>query len=50
MKDFEKALYHHLEHEHADILASIRDEEKIPDEEAFYQVIDKFKQIHLYER
>ena len=50
LKDFEKALYHHLEHEHADILASIRDEEKIPDEEAFYQVIDKFKQIHLYER
>ena len=50
LKDFEKALYHHLEHEHADILASIRDEEKIPDEEAFYQAIDKFKQIHLYER
>ncbi|MGY3738967.1 F0F1 ATP synthase subunit alpha [Granulicatella elegans] len=50
LKDFEKALYHHLEYEHADILASIRDEEKIPDEEAFYQVIDKFKQIHLYER
>lgn len=50
LKDFEKALYHHLENEHADILASIRDEEKIPDEEAFYQAIDKFKQIHLYER
>lgn len=50
LKDFEKALYHHLENEHADILASIRDEEKIPDEEAFYQIIDKFKQIHLYER
>ncbi len=50
LKDFEKALYHHLENEYADILASIRDEEKIPDEEAFYQAIDKFKQIHLYER
>ena len=50
LKDFEKALYQHLENEHTDILASIRDEEKIPDEEAFYQVIEKFKQIHLYER
>lgn len=50
LKEFEKSLYQYLEQEHADILESIRDEEKIPDEEAFYQIIDKFKQIHLYER
>lgn len=50
LKDFEKSLYQYLENEHADILSSIRSEEKIPNEEQFYQIIDNFKQIHLYER
>ncbi len=50
IKAFEKALYQHLENEHADLLAEIREQHIIVDEEKFYQVIDKFKQIHLFER
>ena len=50
IKAFEKALYQHLENEHADLLAEIREQHIIADEEKFYQVIDKFKQIHLFER
>ncbi|MCQ9209213.1 F0F1 ATP synthase subunit alpha [Granulicatella seriolae] len=50
LKNFEKALYQHLEAEHSDLLDVIRYEEVLPDEETFYNVIDQFKRVHLYER
>ncbi len=49
IKHFEKGLYQHLEYEHSDILASIREQEVIPDEEAFYNILDKYKTIFMYE-
>lgn len=48
IKDFEKGLYQHLEHEHPAVLQSIRETEELVDEEAFYQIIEKYKQIHLF--
>ena len=50
IKSFEKALYQHLESEHRDLLNEIRDQHVISDEEKFYNVIESFKQIHLFER
>ena len=49
IKEFEKGLYQHLEYEHKDILNAICEQEVIPDEDEFYNILDKFKTVFMYE-